>query len=83
MSLFSRRARRSEQSEAEIKKLAEKREALAEATEQWLNLLRDMERSGESSDPRYETYYQAYVQAKHQEKRTELQLFNLRQGLSS
>jgi hypothetical protein len=41
-----------------------------------------MERNGESDEGRYEQYYQAYLQAKQLEKRTDLDLFNLREGLS-
>lgn len=65
----------------EVTRLEEKRRGLAQATEQWLSLLHDMERSGESGDPRYETYFKAYVEAKRQEKRADLELFNLRRGL--
>jgi hypothetical protein len=63
-------------------RLEEKRRALAAATEQWVTLLREMERDGETGDSRYESYYQAYLQARQQENRADLELFNLRQGLS-
>jgi hypothetical protein len=53
-----------------------------EATEQWLSLLREMERNGETSEPRYETYFRAYLRSKQQEKRFDLELFNMRQGLT-
>jgi hypothetical protein len=42
-----------------------------------------MEAAGQTTDPRYETYYQAYLQAKQQQKRADLELFNLRQSLTS
>lgn len=78
---FTMRFRRQEPTESDFHRLEEKRRSLAAATQQWLSLLRDMERSGESSEPRYETYFRAYVEAKQQEKRAELELFNMRQGL--
>jgi hypothetical protein len=65
----------------QIRKAEEKRKAAAEATRGWVSLLRDMEHNGESSLPRYETYYSAYLQSREQEKRIDLELFNLRQGL--
>lgn len=78
---FVGRLRKTDTGAAEFRRLEEKRRLLAETTEQWRSLLRDMERTGESGDPRYETYFKAYVEARQQEKRAELQLFNLRQGL--
>jgi hypothetical protein len=76
-------SRRTEPPPAELHRLVEKLDALSEATQKWLGVLRDMEARGESGDPSYETYFEAYMQAKRQEKRVELELFNLRQGLSS
>jgi vacuolar-type H+-ATPase catalytic subunit A/Vma1 len=83
MRLPSRRSRRTEPPAAELRRLAEKLDALAEATQKWVSVLRDMEGRGESGDPSYETYFDAYMQAKRQEKRVELEFFNLRQGLST
>jgi hypothetical protein len=40
-----------------------------------------MERAGQTADPRYDAYFQAYLQARQQEKRAELDLFNVRRGL--
>ena len=65
----------------QVRKVEEKRKAAAEATRGWVSLLREMEHNGESSLPRYETYYTAYLQSREQEKRIDLELFNLRQGL--
>ena len=73
--------RRANGEDRDALRLAEKRRTLAEATQHWLALLRDMEHEGQSSDPRYETYYRAYLDAKRQEERAELHLFNLRRGL--
>ena len=67
----------------EYQRLEARLRTLAEAREQWLALLRDMERQGETADARYETYYQAYVKARQQEKRVDLELFNLRKGLTT
>ena len=61
----------------------ERYESVSRAVDQWLSLLREMEHAGQSGEARYETYYQAYLQAKQQQKRIDLELFNLRQGLSS
>ena len=55
---------------------------VSQAVEQWLSILKEMEHAGQTGEPRYETYYQAYLQAKQQQKRVDLELFNLRQGLS-
>ncbi|GAC1445539.1 MAG: hypothetical protein NVSMB52_06950 [Chloroflexota bacterium] len=65
----------------DLSQLEEKCRTLEAATQQWLSLLRDMEISGESSHPRYETYFRGYVEAKQQEKRANLELFNAQQGL--
>lgn len=65
----------------EVDRLDDKYRASVEATEQWRSLLREMEASGESSDPKYERYFRAYVDAQQQEKRIDLELFNRRQGL--
>lgn len=67
----------------EVHRLEDKYRASVQATEQWRSLLREMEASGESSDPRYERYFRAYIDAQQQEKRIDLELFNLRQGLVS
>jgi hypothetical protein len=40
-----------------------------------------MEHNGESGDSRYESYYTAYLQARDQQKRIDLQVFNVRSGL--
>lgn len=66
----------------QLRRVEEKRRSAAEATRQWLTLLRELENNGESGRSTYESYYQAYLQAREQEKRVELELFNLRQGLS-
>lgn len=78
--LFSGGARKA--SAQDVRRVEAKQRTLSQATEQWLSLLREMETRGETSDARYETYYQAYLQAKQQQKRVDLELFNLRQGLS-
>jgi len=67
----------------DVQRIEEKHRAAHEATERWLSLLREMEHAGQSSDARYDTYYQAYLRAKQQQKHIDLELFNLRQGLSS
>lgn len=64
-----------------MQELETRRRGLHTATEGWLSLLRELEDEGRSSDPRYEQYYQAYLRAKEQEKRADLDLFNVRQGL--
>jgi hypothetical protein len=81
MRILPGRSRRVDGQSLEIRRLEEKCRALTDATEQWLTLLRDMERTGESSSPRYEAYFRAYIEARQQEKRADLQLFNVRQGL--
>lgn len=73
--------RRGQQPPPDAAHLEARRQTLAHATEEWLSLLREMEEGGEVADPRYERYYRAYVEAKHQEKRADLELFNLRHGL--
>jgi hypothetical protein len=64
----------------DLQRMEEKQASLQKATQQWLSLLREMERNGESGEARYDHYFQAYLQAKRQQKRVELELFNLRQG---
>lgn len=78
MGLFGRR---SIDETLEERRLEERLRGLAQATEEWRSLLREMEGSGESSNPQYERYYHAYVEARQQEKRADLALFNLRRGL--
>jgi len=78
-----RTAKRSEGDPPRYREIEEKRRRLGQATQQWLVLLREMECNGETGDGRYETYYQAYLQARDHEKRADLELFNLRQGLST
>jgi hypothetical protein len=67
--------------EFECRRLEDKRVHFAEATQHWLEMLREMERTGESSDPRYDAYFRNYIEARQQEKRIDLDLFNLRRGL--
>ena len=67
----------------DVRRIEEKHRAAHEATERWLSLLREMEHEGQSGDARYDAYYQAYLRAKQQQKHIDLELFNLRQGLSS
>jgi uncharacterized protein involved in exopolysaccharide biosynthesis len=76
------RRRSSNASDSEIRRLEEKYKTAAAATQQWLSLLREMERNGETDEVRYEQYYRAYLQSKQLEKRTDLHLFNLREGLT-
>jgi hypothetical protein len=78
---LSGRSRKS-QVEADCQRLEERCQVLSAATEQWRTVLRDMERSGESGDARYDQYFHAYIEARQQEKRSHLELFNLKQGLS-
>lgn len=73
--------RRALRPELEVARLEDRRRTLARATQDWLDLMREMEASGETEGPRYQHYYQAYVEARAQEKRCELELFNYRQGL--
>lgn len=68
------------QAEAQ-RRLRERQEQLARATEEWQALLREMEHNGESGKSQYERYYQAYLQARRQQKDIDLQLFNRRRGL--
>jgi uncharacterized protein involved in exopolysaccharide biosynthesis len=68
-------------SDSQIRRLEDKCKTASEATQQWLSLLREMERNGETNESRYEQYFRAYLQAKQLEKRTDLELFNLREGL--
>ncbi len=72
-----------ESSHDDIRRIEERRRSLAAATQEWLALLREMEHEGRSGDAKYEAFYQAYLQAKQQQKRTELELFNLRHGLTN
>jgi hypothetical protein len=78
--------RQREQEEApgrrEVQRIEERQRALADSTEKWRSLLREMEHAGQSADPRYETYYQAYLQAREKQKQVDLELFNLRRGLA-
>jgi hypothetical protein len=86
--LFSRllggrdRTRDAVQTRERVRRAEEKWRAAVETTQQWLTLLREMETTGESDHARYDTYFGAYLQARDQEKRIELELFNLRQGLA-
>lgn len=73
--------RRSEDPRDALQRLEEKQRSAARATEHWLSLLREMEHNGESGDSRYESYYTAYLQARDQQKRIDLQVFNVRSGL--
>lgn len=61
-----------------VRRIEERRRGLAAATEEWLSLLREMEQAGQTGDAKYEAYYQAYLRAKQQQKRADLELFNLR-----
>src|SRR5207302_1861981 len=63
-------------------RIEERYRNLSQAADQWLTLLHEMEAAGQTSDPRYDAYYRAYLQAKLQQKRADLELFNLRQSLS-
>lgn len=67
--------------DSESRRLEEKLRGLTNAAEQWMSLLREMERNGESGGGEYERYFQAYIEAKQQEKRVDLELFNVRHGL--
>lgn len=66
---------------SDMRRLEERYRALGHATQEWLSLLREMEGNGETADPRYGRYFSAYMEAKQQEKRADLELFNLRKGL--
>ncbi len=76
--LFSR----SRSSTRDMRRIEEKRRGLATATQEWLSLLREMEHAGQTGDAKYEAYYQAYLRSKQQQKRADLELFNLRNGVS-
>jgi hypothetical protein len=76
------RRRSGARSNSELRRLEEKYRTAADATQQWLALLREMDRNGETNEGRYQQYYQAYLQAKQLEKRIDLELFNLREGLT-
>lgn len=62
----------------DLERVEEKRRDMAAATQKWLSLLREMEQAGQTGDAKYEAYYQAYLRAKQQQKRADLELFNLR-----
>lgn len=62
--------------------IEERHRKLTAAADQWLSLLREMEQSGHSGEARYEAYYQAYLRTKQQQKRLDLELFNVRQRLT-
>lgn len=66
---------------ADVRRIEERRRGLAAATDEWLSLLREMEHAGQTGDARYEAYYQAYLRSKQQQKRADLDLFNLRSGV--
>lgn len=66
----------------DVRRIEQRSRTASAATQQWLALLREMEDQGQTTDARYETYYQAYLQAKQQQKRADLELFNLRQSLT-
>lgn len=76
------RRRSGPRSDSEFRRLEAKHETARETTQQWLSLLREMERNGETNESRYEQYFRAYLEAKQLEKRTDLELFNHREGLS-
>jgi hypothetical protein len=76
------RRRSGARSDSEFRRLEEKYRTAADATQQWLSLLREMDRNGETNEGRYQQYYDAYLQAKQLEKRIDLELFNLREGLT-
>lgn len=79
-SLFGVRSRKAPAA-VDIRRLEEKHRQLAQATEHWLGLLREMERTGESDSKRYDIYFRSYIEAREQEKRADLELFNHRRGL--
>lgn len=74
------RSRGASGGERDARRIEERRRGLAAATQEWLSLLREMERAGQTGDAKYEAYYQAYLRAKQQQKRADLELFNLRSG---
>jgi hypothetical protein len=67
----------------ELRRAEERQKTLTEATERWLSLLREMQHAGQTGDARYETYFRAYLEAKQRQKRFDLEIFNMRQGLSN
>ena len=73
---------RSAASEGAFWDIEERHRKVTAAAEQWHSLLREMEHSGHSGEARYEAYYQAYMRTKQQQKRLDLELFNLRQRLT-
>jgi hypothetical protein len=66
----------------ELRRLRDRQESLTRAMDEWVSLLREMERNGEAGAAQYDRYFQAYLQAKQQKKRADLELFNRRQGLA-
>jgi uncharacterized protein involved in exopolysaccharide biosynthesis len=76
------RRRSGARSDSEFRRLEAKHKTASETTQQWLSLLRELERNGETNESRYEQYFRAYLEAKQLEKRTDLELFNLREGLT-
>lgn len=78
--LFS--SRNTDSTDDRTRRAEEKLRAASEAIDQWLSLLRELEQTGESDSARYDTYYRAYLQAREQEKRAELELFNLQHELA-
>lgn len=65
----------------EIRRIEEKQESMAAATEQWLGLLQDMQAAGQVDEERYQRYYQAYLRSKQEQKKVDLDLFNLRMNV--
>lgn len=65
----------------EVERLEVRLRTLERVTEDWLSLVREMEASGETGDPRYERYLHAFADARHQQKQVELALFNYHRGL--
>lgn len=80
--LFRRFGRTSQRDAQDYQRVQDRYATVSAAVNQWLSLLREMEHSGQSSGARYESYFQAYLRAKEDLKRIDLELFNLRQGLS-
>jgi hypothetical protein len=77
-----RRQAASRSTRPRVGRLEDRREQLARAVDEWLSLLKDMEAAGECGGERYDRYYQAYLQALKQQKDIDLQLFNIRRGLT-
>ena len=57
---FSRllRRRSGTRTDSEFRRLEEKYRTASAATQQWLSLLREMERNGETNESRYEQYFE-------------------------